>query len=91
MIYPDKFKKNYHPHSFRRTKATHLYNNGTPLLYVKDFLGHRTIISTEIYATPNSKKQREEILKNSESIKTKNKYNNIIKNDLDNWLKNNME
>lgn len=90
-IYPDKFKENYHPHSFRHTKATHLYNNGTPLLYVKEFLGHSTIASTEIYATPDSKKQREEILRNSESISTKNKYSNTKKETLDNWLKNNMK
>ena len=90
-IYPNHFKGNYFPHSFRHTKATHLYNNGTPLLYVKDFLGHSTISSTEIYATPDSKKQREEILKNSETINTKNKYSNNKKDDLDNWLKNNMK
>ena len=89
--YPNYFKGNYFPHSFRHTKATHLYNNGTPLLYVKDFLGHSTISSTEIYATPDSKKQREEILKNSETINTKNKYSNNKKDDLDNWLKNNMK
>ena len=89
--YPTYFKDNYFPHSFRHTKATHLYNNGTPLLYVKEFLGHNTISSTEIYATPDSKKQRKEILKNSETINTKNKYNNHKKDDLDNWLKNNMK
>lgn len=90
-IYSGNFKGNYHPHSFRHTKATHLYNNGIPLLYVKDFLGHSTITSTEIYATPDSKKQRKEILRNSESIKTKNKYSNAKKDTLDNWLKNNMK
>lgn len=89
--YPEYFKSKYHPHSFRHTKATHLYNNGTPLLYIKDFLGHSTITSTEIYATPDSKKQREELLKNSESINTKNKYSDIKKDNLDNWLKNNMK
>lgn len=89
--YSNYFKNNYFPHSFRHTKATHLYNNGTPLLYVKEFLGHSTISSTEIYATPDSRKQRKEILRNSETINTKNKYNNHIKDDLDNWLKNNMK
>lgn len=89
--YPKYFNGDYHPHSFRHTKATHLYNNGTPLLYVKEFLGHSTISSTEIYATPDSKKQREEILKNSELINTKNKYSNSKKDDLDIWLKNNMK
>lgn len=89
--YPNYFKGNYFPHSFRHTKATHLYNNGTPLLYVKEFLGHSTISATEIYATPDSKKQRETILKNSESINAKNKYSNNKKDDLDDWLKNNMK
>ncbi len=87
--FPNYFNKNYHPHSFRHSKATHLYNNGTPLLYVKEFLGHSTISSTEIYATPDNKKQREEILKNSEAITTKNRYSSYKKETLDNWLKNN--
>ena len=91
IIYPNYFKGNYFPHSFRHTKATHLYNNGTPLLYVKEFLGHSTISSTEIYATPDTKKQREEILKNSESINTKHKYSDNKKENLDNWLKSNMK
>ncbi len=88
---PNFFKGNYHPHSFRHSKATHLYNNGTPLLYVKEFLGHSTLSSTEIYATPDSKKQREEILKNSEAINIKSKYSNAMKESLDSWLKNNMK
>lgn len=91
VVYPNYFKGNYHPHSFRHTKATHLYNNGTPLLYVKEFLGHNTITSTEIYATPDSKRQREEILRNAELINTKNRYSNIKQDNLDNWLKNNMK
>ena len=86
-LYSNYFKANYSPHSFRHTKATHLYNNGTPLLYVKEFLGHSTLSSTEIYAKPDSKKQREEILKNSELINIKNKYSNNKKEDLDNWQK----
>lgn len=89
-VYPDNFKGCYHPHSFRHTKATHLYNNGTSLLNVKEFLGHSSLTSTEIYATPNIKKQREEILKNSESLNVKNRYSNVKKETLDNWLKTNM-
>lgn len=89
-IYPSYFKGNYHPHSFRHSKATHLYNNGSPLLYVKEFLGHSTLSSTEIYTTPDSKKQREQILKNAESINVKNRYTSSKKETLDNWLKDNM-
>ncbi len=89
--YPDHFKKKFHPHSFRHSKATHLYNNDTPLLYIKDFLGHSTIVSTEIYATPDSEKQRQQILKNAEQITTKNKYSKFKKESLDTWLKSNMK
>ena len=91
LNFPNYFKSNYFPHSFRHTKASHLYNNGTPLLYVKEFLGHSTITSTEIYATPDAKKQREEILKNSKTINTKNKYSSNKIDDLNNWLKSNMK
>ena len=68
--YPTYFKKNYSPHCFRHSKATHLYNNGIPLLYIKDFLGHEHVSTTEVYATPDSKKQREQILKNSLELKS---------------------
>ena len=60
-------------------------------LNVNDFLGYSTISSTEIYATPDSKKQREEILKNSQSINVKNKYSPSKKESLDSWLKRNMK
>ena len=91
MLYPLNFQGNYSPHSLRHSKGTHLYNNGTPLLYIKDFLGHSSVTTTEIYATPDSKKQREQILNNAKEIKIKNKYTNKKKDDLDNWLKNNMK
>ncbi len=91
ILYPTYFKGIYHPHSFRHSKATHLYNNGTPLLYIKDFLGHSTIATTEIYATPDSKKQRELILENAREIKIKTNYSNNKRETLDNWLKSNMK
>lgn len=91
LEYPNYFKENYHPHSFRHSKATHLYNNGTPLLYIKDFLGHSTITTTEIYASSDSKKQRELILENAQEIKIKTNYSDNKKETLDNWLKNNMK
>lgn len=90
-LYFDKFKGTYFPHSFRHSKGTHLYNNGTPLLYIKEFLGHSTISTTEVYATPDSKKQREQIITNAKQIKIKNNYSNRKKEDFDNWLKNNMK
>lgn len=89
--YPNYFKENYHPHSFRHSKGTHLYNNGTPLLYIKEFLGHSHLNTTEIYATPNSNKQRNIIISNAKEIKVKHKYTDLKKESLDKWLKSNMK
>ncbi len=88
--YQNYFKGNYHPHSFRHSKGTHLYNNGTPLLYIKEFLGHSHLNTTEIYATPDSSKQRAIITNNAKEIKVKNRYTDSKKESLDKWLKSNM-
>ena len=40
-----------HAHLFRHTRAMHLYQAGIPLSYIKDFLGHVSINTTDIYAS----------------------------------------
>lgn len=48
---PDLFcEKRYSPHSFRHSKAVHMVEAGVNLIYIRNFLGHATIESTEIYA-----------------------------------------
>lgn len=39
-----------YPHLLRHTKAMHLYQAGIPLSYIKDFLGHTNINTTDRYA-----------------------------------------
>ena len=39
-----------HPHMFRRTRATNLYQDGVPLELVSTVLGHAKIDTTKIYA-----------------------------------------
>lgn len=41
---------NYSPHSFRHSKAVHMVEAGVSLINIRNFLGHATIIATEIYA-----------------------------------------
>lgn len=38
------------PHMFRHSKAMHLLQAGVNLIYIRDFLGHEDIKTTEVYA-----------------------------------------
>jgi integrase len=43
-----------HAHLFRHTRAMHLYQSGIPLSYIKDFLGHASVNTTDIYASTDT-------------------------------------
>ena len=44
-----KIQKPVSPHTFRRTCATHLVQNGADIRYIQKLLGHRHIRTTQIY------------------------------------------
>ena len=46
---PGMFRNNYTPHSMRHTTATHMLEAGVPLIVVKNFLGHVSLQTTQIY------------------------------------------
>ena len=49
--HPDLFlEKSYPPHAMRHTTATHMLEAGVPLVVIKNFLGHSSISTTQIYA-----------------------------------------
>lgn len=49
--HPSLFKENsYPPHSMRHSTASHMLEAGVPLVVIKNFLGHASIQSTQIYA-----------------------------------------
>jgi len=50
-----------HPHMFRRTRATHLYQNGVSLPLVSRLLGHASLETTRLYAQPSLKMLRDAI------------------------------
>jgi len=49
------------PHSFRHSKSIHMLEAGVPLIYIRDYLGHSQISTTEIYARCNSEQKRKAI------------------------------
>lgn len=50
-------------HSLRHSKAMHLLQAGVNIVYIRDFLGHVSVQTTEIYARADSKQKREALEK----------------------------
>ena|GEM_PF-71363 len=48
------------PHMLRHSAATHMLNKGANILFIKEFLGHESISTTQIYTHLNFKKLKEE-------------------------------
>lgn len=54
IILPD----NISPHVFRHSKAMHMLHAGVNLIYIRDFLGHVNVTTTEIYAKADANAKR---------------------------------
>ena len=66
------------PHVIRHTKAMLLLQAGVNLIYIRDFLGHVDIETTEIYARADTEMKRKAL---------ENAYPDIVANNLPNWQK----
>lgn len=58
---PSIIPKTVSPHSFRHSKSMHMLQAGVPLIYIRDYLGHSEISTTEIYARCDSEQKRKAI------------------------------
>ena len=58
------FSKNFHPHGFRHSRATHMLDAGIDLVTIKEFLGHKSLSSTVIYLHLTKRKEEEILNKN---------------------------
>lgn len=63
---------------FRHSKAMHLLQAGVNLIYIRDFLGHVDLKTTEIYARADTETKRKAIV---------NAYPDLIENNLPDWSK----
>ncbi len=74
-LFPDKLS----PHCFRHSKAIHLLQSGVNLVYIRDFLGHVDIQTTEIYARIDGEMKRKALERSS---------NNVVADTMPTWQNN---
>ncbi len=81
------FAYKYSNHSVRHSRAMHLLESGVNLIYIRDILGHSSVITTEEYAKANPKVKEKQILEHASNINAKEKYSSSEKEDLLKFLK----
>lgn len=84
------FNKNITNHSFRHSKAMHLLEAGVNLIYIRDFLGHTSVTTTEVYAQANAEVKRKVIEQHGTELKATPVYSASEKENLLSWLKSNI-
>lgn len=55
---PDLIPEKFSPHCMRHSKAMHLLQAGVAIIYIRDFLGHESVKTTEVYAKADGKSKR---------------------------------
>lgn len=60
------------PHCLRHSKAMHLVEAGKNLVYIRDFLGHESIETTQVYAKANPEARRKALETMDRKMKTPN-------------------
>jgi site-specific recombinase XerD len=60
---PDLIPGKFSPHCMRHSKAMHLLQAGVELIYIRDFLGHRSVKTTEVYAKSDGLHKRKALEK----------------------------
>lgn len=84
---PDLFPSKISPHALRHSKAMHLLEANVNLIYIRDFLGHASISTTEVYAKANPEIKRKAIETASKNILPEEVLSEDKKESLLNWLK----
>jgi site-specific recombinase XerD len=74
-------------HSFRHSKSMHLLESGVNLLYIRDFLGHTSVTTTEMYAKANPETKRKIIEQHGSKLDVQRKYSSSKREELLDWLK----
>lgn len=86
-IHPETLPPKTHPHIIRHSKAMHLLDAGVNLIYIRDFLGHESVITTEIYARASTEAKRRAIESAEQNIVPQSPYGKEQRADLMVWLR----
>lgn len=85
--HPDTVPAKVHPHMLRHSKAMHLLESGVNIVYIRDFLGHSSVTTTEVYARASLKAKREAIERAAANALPESAYTAEAKSELLEWLK----
>lgn len=61
---PGSFKKLVSAHAMRHSKAYELVHDEVDLIYIRDLLGHSSVVTTELYARTSTELVRKAIVAN---------------------------
>lgn len=85
--HPEEVPSKSHPHIMRHSKAMHLLDAGVNLIYIRDFLGHESVTTTEIYARASTEAKRRAIESAEQKIVPESPYGKEQRADLMTWLR----
>jgi len=85
--YPELVPEKVSPHVLRHSKAMHLLENGVNLIYIRDILGHASVVTTEIYAKANPEMKRQAIEAAAAKTVGPSRYDQATRRDLLAWLR----
>lgn len=71
----------------RHSKAMHLLENGVNLIYIRDILGHASVVTTEVYAKANPEMKRHAVEAAAGRILRPSRYDEAARQDLLAWLR----
>ena len=77
-----------HPHALRHSKAVHLVEADADITYVRDFMGHSSVKTTEIYAKISSKSRQKAVEKAAANLIMGSAYGEEDRSAIMEWLRN---
>ena len=77
-----------HPHALRHSRAARLVEAGADIIYIRDFMGHSSVKTTEIYAKISSKSRQKAVEKAAANLIMGSAYGEEDKSAIMEWLRN---